>query len=107
MSEFDKIVEDTVELTRKTLQSKGKEYSQNSDRFSNFRRAARLLGCSAENALLGMKVKHDVSVLDIVNNLDNELPTKELLDEKIGDSINYLILLKGLIYERIKKGLPF
>ena len=71
MSEFDKIVEDTVELTRKTLQSKGKEYSQNSDRFSNFRRAARLLGCSAENALLGMKVKHDVSVLDIVNNLVN------------------------------------
>lgn len=107
MSNFDQVVEETVELIRKVLQNKGKEYAQDSDRFSNFRRAARIVGGSAEDALLGMKVKHDVSVLDIVNNLDKELPTKELLDEKIGDSINYLILLKGLIYERIKKEMPF
>ena len=60
---------------------------------------------SPEKALLGMKTKHTVSILDIVDDLDTgNLPSGELLCEKIGDELNYLILLKALILERICKG---
>ena len=51
-----------------------------------------------------MMVKHTVSLLDIVNKLDKgEIPTKELLAEKISDNMNYLILLETCIKERYKK----
>ena len=47
-----------------------------------------------------MKVKHDVSVDDIVDDLKRGVvPPKEFVAEKIGDSINYLLLLEGLIEE--------
>ena len=47
-----------------------------------------------------MKVKHDVSVDDIVDDLKRGVvPPKEFIAEKLGDSINYLLLLEGLIEE--------
>lgn len=98
---FEKVLEDQLRQTKKVLGVKGTEYSKGGDRFSNFKDAARIEKTSPEQALLGMMVKHEVSVRDIVISLPF-LPSESMLDEKIGDWINYLILLKGLITERIE-----
>jgi hypothetical protein len=47
-----------------------------------------------------MMAKHWVSVLDIIDKLvTNNYVSGELIDEKIGDSINYLILLEAMLIE--------
>ena len=99
---FDQVLKTQLQQCAKVLGLKGAEYSKNADRFSNFKDAARIEQTTPEKALLGMMVKHEVSVRDIVEKLPDSLPTEAMLDEKIGDWINYLILLKGLISERIK-----
>lgn len=87
-----------------TLMSKSKEYSTKDDKLHNFKRAAKESNTSPEKALLGMLLKHRISVLDMVDNLDEGiLPTRALVDEKFGDYINYLVLLEALIKERIEE----
>ena len=83
------------------LAAKSKEYSRSGDKLHNFRRASALLGCSPEKALAGMMSKHIVSVLDIVDDIEaGGLPDEALVSEKIGDLVNYSILLEALITER-------
>jgi hypothetical protein len=80
---------------------KNDEYATNDDKLHNFKRAAKMLNCSTFKALQGMKTKHDVSILDIIDKLDRgeSVPFK-LIEEKITDSIAYLILLEMLIREK-------
>ena len=98
-NQFDQIRERRIELIRYVLNSKKEEYAKgDTNRYHNFDRASRILEVSPPRALIGMFVKHLVSVLDIVDNYDKgNFPTEELVDEKIGDAINYLILLEGLL----------
>lgn len=99
---FNEIVEGQCAHIKSVLASKGKEYSRG-DRLSNFKTGGRIINDTPEHALMGMKLKHDVSVIDIVDDLEQgNLPTYGVLSEKIGDSINYLILLKALIIERLE-----
>lgn len=99
---FDIVLENTLKQCRDVMGSKSTEYARGSDKLHNFKRAAGVLGVSPEKALLGFKAKHTVSIMDILDDLDaGKLPSVELLAEKIGDEINYLILLKACILERI------
>lgn len=106
-SEFETILEYRLDKIEKTLSSKAKEYTSHGDRLHNFRRAGEVLGQRPEQALLGMFVKHFVSILDLVDGLEPDLgiednvPSADLVDEKIGDAICYLILLEALLIERI------
>ncbi|NMC10240.1 MAG: hypothetical protein GYA39_04580 [Methanothrix sp.] len=90
-----------MQICNSTLQIKAKEYGT-TDRLHNFKMAAAIQGVEPETALLGMWAKHLVSVIDIIHDIEQhgKLPTKELLSEKITDSINYLLLLEALIEER-------
>lgn len=97
---FDKILERRLDRTRQVLASKGTEYASNSDRLHNFKAAARLLGSTPEAALLGFLTKHLVSVVDMVKALPDTVPAPGRVDEKIGDCINYLVLLEALWEER-------
>ena len=98
---FNVVVSRRCELIKEVLAKKASEYARG-DRLSNFKSAGRMMDETPEKALLYFRLKHEVSIADIVNDLDEgELPTVELLEEKIGDSINYLILLEALIKERI------
>jgi hypothetical protein len=46
-------------------------------------------------------MKHIVSVLTLIDDLDKGVsPSKETLNAKFTDNINYLLLLEGLIAER-------
>ena len=97
--EFEKIVNEQLETCKKVLCSKAKEYATE-DRLHNFKTAANLENCTPIGALGGMMAKHTVSVYDMINGTNEgfEYPM-ELWNEKITDSMNYLILLKALVIE--------
>lgn len=111
--EFKKLLDRRIELTKNVLDAKNKEYASDNDKLHNFKRAADMLQCSPEKALVGMWTKHIISILDIIDNLDYKCKTEkqcfpafntdafmEMIDEKFGDAINYLILLEALVRER-------
>jgi len=103
--EFNKILEERIQKIKAVLAAKAEEYASNGDRLYNFKEAGRKLGVTPEKALQGIKVKHDVSVDDLIRwaEISPDKLTEEIINEKIGDSINYLILLEVLLKERIKK----
>ena len=100
---FDAIVENRLALIKKILIAKRAEYAPDGgDRLHNFHRAAETLRCTPERALVGMWMKHVVSILDIIDDIDKgKEPRVELVNEKMGDAINYLILLEAVLKERI------
>jgi hypothetical protein len=94
---FEKIFNETVERSRQVLVNKAREYATD-DRLHNFKVAAEVEGVSPIQALGGMMAKHTVSVYDLIRNGTNSEPMC-MWDEKITDSINYLILLRALVIE--------
>ena len=100
---FNWILEKRLAKTKEVLASKSAEYSTDSNKLHNFDRGATMTGKLREEVLLGFALKHHISILDMVDNISkNILPTEVLVDEKIGDLINYLILLEASIKERIE-----
>ena len=102
--QFNDVVNTRISKIQSILISKSKEYSSDTDRLHNFKVAAKLASGpeTPEQALWGMLRKHLVSVIDIVEGTGRGvIPTDALRDEKIGDAINYLILLEALLIERL------
>jgi len=96
--EFNKILERRIEQIKSTLSDKAKMYAIG-DRLYNFKRSAEILRCSPHKALLGMFIKHLVSIIDLIEK--SYTANSELIDEKIGDGINYLILLEAIFRENL------
>lgn len=99
---FDILVQERVQKIQQTLVEKGKEYKRNSDPLHNFNMAAQLGNVTREKALWGFALKHYVSFMDILNDIEKgTLPKEAVIDEKIGDLINYLILCEASIKDRL------
>ena len=100
------LIEQRFEKARATFQVKAEEYATIDNRLHNFDVAARILDVTPEQALQGMMMKHIVSVLDLIEWTSSkpEKLTNQVIDEKLGDTINYLILLESLLLRRIEKG---
>ena len=82
-----------------TFRGYQKEYpGDREDRRSAFKIAASLQDCTPQRALVGMMAKHIVSLYDMCYS-KNTTFTKQLWDEKITDSLNYLFLLAAIIRE--------
>lgn len=96
---FEKLLEERINKCKDTLVVKANEYAT-TDRLHNFKVAGELQGCTPVKALGGMMCKHTVSVYDLINDFEEgkTIPI-EMWNEKIGDSINYLLLLNALINE--------
>lgn len=100
--DFDEIFIDQIRQCEKMLTRKGNEYADE-DRLSNFKKAACLQNTTPKNALGGMFAKHVVSIFDLIK--ENDPAPMEIWDEKIGDALNYLFLLKAVVIEEtIEKG---
>ena len=95
--QFEKLLESRLVKMKQTLGAKAREYATDSDRLHNFRVAAGVAETSVEKALWGMALKHLVSVIDMIEGRTKVTP--ELVDEKIGDLINYLVLLEAVFTE--------
>jgi hypothetical protein len=102
--DFEDVLKKTLGSTQAVLGQKAQEYASSTSRYHNFEVAGRKLNCTPEKALMGMMVKHAVAIDDLVDWIESN-PNKitmELINEKIGDNINYLILLKGMLINRIE-----
>lgn len=83
------------------LDTKGGEYSSNTNRFENFLDAGRSENMQPERALWYMMLKHYISIRKFVMELVTpQRRSLEKWNEKIDDMITYLILLKAMIRRR-------
>lgn len=100
---FDEVIENTLEQIKEKLLVKGKEYRRNNNPYHNFETGARKKNISREKALDGMLLKHEISIEDMTNDLDNGiLPTIEAVNEKFDDNIIYLLIKKAMMIDRIE-----
>jgi hypothetical protein len=100
---FEEIVNSRIEKIRETLLVKGKEYSRNNDVLHNFRKAAIRLNTTMEAVCWQhFCEKHLVSLDDIINDTKlGKFPSKDKVDEKLGDIIVYGFLLEACFDESI------
>lgn len=98
-SHYEKAIEDMITHCRDTLIKKHNEYATDDD-FHNFNVAAKLQDVTPEQALMGMAAKHVVSVCDFINDAAAGISvSKDMWREKIGDNINYLLILWAMVTE--------
>lgn len=98
--QFATLADNRLNHCRQVMVEKAKEYSRNGDRLHNFKRAADMDGTTPTRSLWGMWKKHLVSIADMIDDLDDgKVPSESMVAEKLGDNINYSILLEGLIEE--------
>lgn len=116
MKDFETVVKTQMTLCEATLINKGKEYAADAyiekddgqlafdidamtDRLHAFKKAAALMNTTPKAALLGMLSKHLVSVSDMC--LDNRRHSIDKWNEKITDSICYLLILRAVVEEEL------
>lgn len=94
---FASYIDDMLIHCKGVLFKKNKGYNTDADPTGNFKRAAALQGISDKQALIGMMDKHVVSVHDMVcRDANGEKFSESLWKEKIGDNINYLLILYAM-----------
>ena len=92
--EFNISVNNTLKRCENTLIKKNKEYAPNDDPLNNFKEGAEMSGLSMEKVLFMYCLKHLVSLRDIV--FEKVGSDTEMLREKTGDIINYMVLLNAI-----------
>ena len=99
-SDFDVIVKSRCSKITKILAQKSKEYARG-DRLSNFKKAAAAMSMEPEQLCVAFWMKHVISISDLANDIARgQKATDEMWQEKIGDAVNYPILLEALVAER-------
>lgn len=96
-------VEKRLEAVREVLQKKAAEYATDSDRMHNFNCAAIIMGKSPVQAAWNFAIKHLVSIVDLIeSDLQRVNASEDMIKEKFGDLINYLILIEAMILQEKK-----
>ena len=98
--DFSKRVEKRIDLIRQTLLTKHKEYAKDDNVFRNFDEAAGGLSLhsTSPQVLWSYMTKHLVSIKDIV--AEGKPAKPAVVSEKIGDVINYLVILEAMLNEQ-------
>ena len=96
--DFELILKGRLDAIKATLSKKAVEYASTDDRLWNFKRAGRISETNPALALKGIMMKHIVSVFDLIDKYPKQI-AHDLINEKICDSINYLILLEAILKE--------
>lgn len=104
LKRFNDVVDTQLFRCLETLAAKGLEYAptaiRGGDRLENFKIAAEGLGTKPKQALWGMAYKQLASIGGLCSIGEPVNPeTEKLWQEKITDSINYLLLLWALVRE--------
>lgn len=94
LKRFDDLVDYIVEKRIKAVMcAKSAEYAQGTNKLHNFDRAGEMRGITPMEALRGMKLKHEVSIQDMLDGLtQGKTYSRERWEEKFTDNINYQIL---------------
>ena len=99
IEEFNELLEQRFEKTCNVLVVKNKEYGLDEDVLHSFRDQADMSMHNTPPAVAWeLLVKHLYSIRRMVSEFEatGMPPTTELTDEKIGDAINYLVLIEAL-----------
>lgn len=106
--EFQEVLQQRLKKIEETLGNKAKEYAAEGDKLHNFNVGARITGQIREKVLWGFALKHYISFMDILDNMElGKLPSEAIVDEKIGDLINYLVLVEASIKDKLNGELPY
>lgn len=100
--EFEVICKERYEKSRKTLIEKGKEYATEDNAMDSFHEQASLsMHDKPTSVAWELMVKHLYSVRRMISEYENKgtIPTSYMINEKIGDALNYLILIEALFEE--------
>ena len=98
---FNVFAKNFVKKTTSVLYAKGKSYALNrNDRLEHFKRAAQYLDTTPQEACLSQLTKHLISIRDMVCADNGAVFSPEQWDEKIGDAINYLVLLRAIVIDQ-------
>ena len=104
-TEFNKTIEEALNKVLSLLVLKNAEYANTTDVFHNFRNAVGLsFYTKKESVAWEFNVKHLQSIKDIIDYIEKNNSVnvnKEKLDEKIIDAINYLLIIRAMVIERI------
>ena len=96
------VVQRRVQLIKDVLQSKNEEYAGQEDVFKAFTESLPLSFHDTKQAVAWeFMVKHLQSVKMIIEarSKSGKIRDEKVLEEKIGDAINYLILIEGMFKE--------
>ena len=105
--EFQEVLQQRLKKIEQTLGQKAKEYAAEGDKLHNFNVGARMTGQIREKVLWGFALKHYISFMDILDDMElGKLPSEAMVDEKIGDLINYLVLVEASIKDKLNGELP-
>ena len=100
---FEKLSRELLDKAEATLFKKAGEYASNDDRLANFRQPTSMLNISPAEVCLMYQMKHIGSVAKIAKESSQGiLPSKELLQEKCQDMLNYTLLFYATVTEMIE-----
>lgn len=101
---FEEYSKGLLERCWNVLFSKSKEYASDVDRLANFKQPVSMMDSNPAEVCLWYDMKHVASLSKIVREIkDGQLPTQEMLEEKIGDYLNYGLLLYACIMEMLEE----
>tara|TARA_R110000824_G_scaffold197053_5_gene380396 strand:- start:2993 stop:3319 length:327 start_codon:yes stop_codon:yes gene_type:complete len=104
LNKFQLLLKGIFNRTESTFNKKKHEYAHNQDVFKSLKNG---VGFSfhdePEQVAYEYLCKHLESIQSILKKLPEETPRYELINEKFGDAINYLIIIEGLLKERVNK----
>lgn len=94
--EFDTVAQELLDLAEKIRSSKGKDYSKDNDRLSNFKTIAKEIGVKPSLVWAVYFRKH----IDAIMKHTREGQTEsEPIEGRLADVLNYILLYYGLIKE--------
>lgn len=100
-NKFNEIINNRIKTIQDLLVTKNQEYAgKQVDRLHNFNKGAEMAGKRAVEVLMGYKLKHTVSLADIVDEvIAGEEVSRGKFLEKLSDEITYLLLLECVMEE--------
>ena len=102
--DFEKNSKQLIDHCYNLLFSKAKEYASDEDRLANFKQPTSLFGVTPPEICLYYDSKHIASMVMIAQDIKKgKLPSRELLQEKVGDYINYGLLFYSTVIEMIEE----
>lgn len=98
--EFEHHSKEIIDHCWELLFSKADEYADGGDRLFNFKAPMSLFRTNPAKVCMMYDSKHIASMVKIAEDVDKGiLPTRELLEEKVGDYINYGLLFYANMLE--------
>lgn len=104
---FEKLCKELLDESQNTLFWKSHEYASDSDRLANFRQPSSMMDCSPAEVCLMYQMKHISSIAKMAKESSKGiLPTRELLQEKCKDMLNYTLIFYTIMSEMIEDQEP-